>query len=72
MIRTRTKIIERLKSSQVDRISEDKQINLSAHSSTRPDKLLMNTKHLEVSVAGTTLIHKVNFDLYSNDKIALI
>jgi ATPase subunit of ABC transporter with duplicated ATPase domains len=72
MIRTRSKIIERMQDKQVESVVQDKKISLTATSLTRTGKELIKLKHHDVSIAGRTLISNINLTIHSGDKIALI
>lgn len=72
MIRTRSKIIERMQDKQVESVIQDKKISLTATSHTRTGKQLITIKNHNVTIAGRTLISDINLTIYSGDKIALI
>lgn len=72
MIRTRSKIIERMQDRQQDKVIIDKRISLTATSHTRSGKELIKIKHHDVTIAGRTLISNINLTIHSGDKIALI
>jgi ATPase subunit of ABC transporter with duplicated ATPase domains len=72
MIRTRSKIIERMQDRQQEQVTQDKQITLTASSHTRTGKQLITIKNHDVIIAGHTLISNIKLTIYSGDKIALI
>lgn len=72
MIRTRSKIIERMQDRQQEQVIQDKQITLTASSHTRTGKQLITIKHHNVTIAGRTLISNIKLTIHSGDKIALI
>lgn len=72
MIRTRSKIIERMQDRQQDKVIIDKHISLTATPHTRSSKELIKIKHHDVTIAGRTLISDINLTIHSGDKIALI
>jgi ATPase subunit of ABC transporter with duplicated ATPase domains len=72
MIRTRSKIIDRMQDKQVESVIQDKKISLTANSHTRTGKQLITIKNHNITIAGRTLISNINLTIHSGDKIALI
>jgi ATPase subunit of ABC transporter with duplicated ATPase domains len=72
MIRTRSKIIQRMQSTQADTVIHDKSISLTASSHTRTGKQLIQIQHMDVNIAGRTLISDINLTIHSGDKIVIL
>lgn len=72
MMRTRSKIIDRMQDRQADKVIKVQDIALTASSHTRTGKQLIKIKQMNVSIAGRRLISDINLQINSGDKIAIL
>jgi len=65
MIRTRSKIIERMHNQQPDKVIKDASIQLHVANTTRSGKQLVAIQNLDVMIAGRILISDINLTINS-------
>jgi len=72
MIRTRSKIIERMHNQQPDKVIKDASIQLHVANTTRSGKQLVAIQNLDVMIAGRILISDINLTINSWDTITIV